>query len=133
MSYNLSSFEIIEIKNLVLPTEAVMGFDHEVTMRDEISTFEFDSDTCTIAGSNDDEILRVSKIDWYSEFSGHQYEEVLKPLLTRSQGVLVALCVWEGGDSVQILKSDDGEIKEIGLVEFLKSDAVDFDDEEFNA
>lgn len=57
-------------------------------------------------------LLEVDEIKVYGESSGHVYEDVLKPAFARSTGKLVARLVWEGGDTVEMIRVENGVLTE---------------------
>lgn len=58
------------------------------------------------------DLLEVTDIDISGEFSGTFWEWIVKPALAKSTGQLDAVLVWEGGDRVEKIVVDNGEITE---------------------
>ncbi len=57
----------------------------------------------------DGERLNVTDLSYYGEYSGTYWDEFEK-LLEQSTGTLKARVVWEGGDSVEVVTIENGEI-----------------------
>ena len=54
--------------------------------------------------------LDVSEIEWWGEASG-SFDADMQDALKHSTGTLVAVRVWEGGDSIDRLTVKDGAVK----------------------
>jgi len=62
-----------------------------------------------------DGTIKVKDIKLYGEGSGTAYEEILKPALKKSTGYLSARLIWEGGDTIENIVVQDGDIIECEL------------------
>jgi len=57
----------------------------------------------------------MADIECTGEGSGSFMDYILEPALKQSKGVLRASCVWEGGDSINKLLVEDGEVDWIDI------------------
>jgi hypothetical protein len=114
MSYNITSFKVKELTNLVIFTPAFYdggeGWQPEKVKTDGITRFSWD-ESVYVEGKLVRRYLHVSKIDWCGECSGTAMEWCLKPALLVSKGVLVCSLAWEGGDLIERLTVKDGHLK----------------------
>ena len=123
MSYNIDKWRTKKLENLVIPMGAF--FIHE--RKDWHPKVETDSETnetilkcgCEqeIKGAIQEGSFYVSEFQFYGDGSGTFYRWILIPALEQSKGILEAVLIWEGGDSISRLTVIDGEItdKEIDL------------------
>lgn len=122
MSYNIDTFKVKKLENLVIPTayfyehnrkdfhpKKVLGENDDSCIR-----FEF-SESCFVEGPVIDGIVQVKSINFCGEFSGTSMNEVFEPALENSTGVLIASCVWEGGDTVNQLRVENGEVEWVDI------------------
>ena len=58
------------------------------------------------------QMLEVDEISVHGDGSGYLLWKVIKPALEKSKGRLVAVRIWEGGDSVDRLVVVDGDVNE---------------------
>jgi hypothetical protein len=65
----------------------------------------------------EDRLMTLAMEDWTGDCSGHLYSDILLPLFKNFEGTLVALVVWEGGDTVANLSIVDGVVSEEKLGE----------------
>lgn len=64
-----------------------------------------------ILGSLVDGWFAVEEISIHGEFSGTFLREVMTPVFAHSEGTLVAIQVWEGGEEITRLSVKDGKVK----------------------
>ena len=116
MSYNINTFKIKKLENLEIPLSAF--FEHDRS--DWHPEKEYDEDgkltlSCgceqEIIGTVENDVLKVESMDMYGEGSGTFIHWILEPALKKSKGIFEASCVWEGGDSINKLIVNDGEVK----------------------
>ena len=118
MSYNISAWKTKQLKDLVIPFEsfAELGSDRIETIIEGAKTtvIIYLSEDAGITGilSDENRNILVGEINLYGEFSGHDYGDFLLPALKTSTGILEAVLVWEGGDSITRLIVNDGEVTE---------------------
>lgn len=121
MSYNISTFKLKELNNLLIPLKAFYksarrGGNPESRKNDDgsitLSGCEGEGITGIMHGSYvmEDIFLKVTAIDIHGEGSGYFMREILEPALKESRGKLTASCVWEGGDSINKLIVEDGKV-----------------------
>lgn len=63
-----------------------------------------------LSGALIEEGMRVDRLSFTGDFSGHLYEEVLLPLFAEFKGDLDAVIVWERGDTVEHIIIEKGTI-----------------------
>lgn len=56
--------------------------------------------------------IRVSQINLSGEGSGHEWHDVFCPAFKESTGILEAVLIWEGGDSVSRVHVQNGFVLE---------------------
>jgi hypothetical protein len=114
VSYNCDTWKTKSLVNLRIPLSAFYEhprrdwhptFVKEADGRERITDFAF-----TLAGTVLDEIFSVQEISIAGEGSGTFINWILEPALKKSTGELVAVCVWEGGDSINRLIVKDGTV-----------------------
>lgn len=117
MSYNVDKWKTKKLDQLRIPWSSF--FKHErkdwhPKFEDvddgtlDITNFEF-----TLTGrrlGDDGDIFEVDEIDIHGEGSGTFINWILEPALEDSTGELIAVRIWEGGDSVDRLTVKDGEL-----------------------
>lgn len=114
MSYNVTGFAIKKLDDFRLPIDTMtdMSEDDVNTTAGEVLTFNsFPVSGMEIIGVNDvdGDFLRVTDISYYGEYSG-TYWDHFEELLFQSTGILNALVVWEGGDTVEVVTVENGVI-----------------------
>lgn len=120
MSYNISSFKIKRLENLVIPLSALYdnvekNWKPEQPKIVDASTMEVEIyGGCgqTIKGILKDDSIHVTKLDLSGEGSGSYMHYIIKDALLQSTGELDAILIWEGGDSVSRLTVKDGLYKD---------------------
>jgi len=112
MSYNCSNFKVKKIENFRIPISGLYESDDPDWYfsredNDDGTTTFYKCET-EISGEVDDGILTVNSIDCSGEGSGIILGEILEPTFVASEGELIVICVWEGGDSIEKLTVKDG-------------------------
>lgn len=120
MSYNIDTFKLKKV-HMVLP----LGFNMEENFPDKAQgNIEVDSDVKTWHYNEGGEGLFmggtvelgkgliVDDIHCSGEGSGHDYEDILKPLFEKFKGNLEVSLVWEGGDSINKTSIINGVVTE---------------------
>ena len=116
MSYDISTWKTKKIKNLQIPMKAFQCENKE--WRPDIEYI--DDNKCSLSwGSKDDiighienKILHVHSIDISGEGSGGTLYYCLDDAIQHSKGELLAVRIWEGGDSINQIHVKDGVITE---------------------
>jgi len=118
MSYNIDTFKLKKVR-LTLPID--IKFDKYAnwledgaianlakgtwSVNDNAEGFEMHG-RITKAG------LEVTDVKVDGEGSGHDYEDLLKPLFIDYKGDLEAVMIWEGGDSINSISIVNGKVTE---------------------
>ena len=114
MPYNIDTWKVKQIDNLCVPINEF--FTHDRTDWHPEKEFHEDGSVTLsmfdleITGKVVDDILHVSDISCYGEGSGTFMNWIIEPALKKSKGILIASCVWEGGDTVNRLIVKDGNV-----------------------
>lgn len=119
MSYNIDTWKTKKLENLTVPLEAFYRHPREdwhpnPPIINNIETKEVLLECgCgqEIRGALKDGMLTVTEFNMSGEGSGTFYNWILEPALKESKGVLEAVLVWEGGDSISRLKVKDGAVE----------------------
>jgi hypothetical protein len=122
MSYNIDTFKVKQLEDLTIPVPSLYAHPrkdlHPTKMFSEQNAdwvrFQF-MEHCFIEGSVIDGTIHVKSIDWCGEGSGNDMHDILEPALKNSTGVLIASCVWEGGDSLDQLRVDNGKVEWVDI------------------
>ena len=119
MSYNIDTFKVKEILDLIIPVASLYKCEredwHPDRMNNDDGTVTFTNMETEIHGAIKGGSLFVDKIDCRGEGSGTVMNWMLGPAFKDSTGRLVASCVWEGGDSINQLIVDDGNVEWKGI------------------
>ena len=116
MSYNIDTFRVKKLENLKIKTEKISGRYVERQYNEETGlTHFFESETLCITGKESDGVLSVQAISCCGEGSGNFANDVLEDALEGSTGTFVASCVWEGGDSINQLRVENGKVEWIDI------------------
>lgn len=117
MSYNIDSWKTKKLENLIIPKSAF--FKH--TRADWHPEIKLNPDTyeVTLSGGCEQEIkgvlkdgqIFVKEFDMSGEGSGTFYDWILVPALEESTGILEAVLIWEGGDSISGLRVIGGNVQ----------------------
>ena len=116
MSYNCDTWKTKELVDLRIPVDSL--FKHEradwhPTKKDaDDGSVSFSiMDGSRIVGRIEGGLLWVSSIESCGEGSGTALHWIIEPALADSSGKLVAVRVWEGGDSIDCLIVSDGNVR----------------------
>lgn len=122
MSYNVSNFSVKEI-SLKFPP----NFLDLIRLEGDWDYFKIELGldkkwSCNEGGEglvmngviDDDGWYIVEELECYGEGSGNDYS-LLEAILKNSKGTLKAITTWEGGDSINKLIVEDGEITDTDL------------------
>lgn len=126
MSYNISQWKTKKLDNLIIPLDALHYTDEFERRGYKVEhQLHIDGDKLLaevrlgegggLGGEIDDirdPLIKVTQIALMGEGSGTDYHEVLLRALRKSTGVLEAVLIWEGGDSISRLIVRDGVVKE---------------------
>lgn len=119
MSYNITSWTTQALDNFCLHFEHLklpQGF--ALIIGGSEVTIEFYGHRI-ISGKmadGDPHHIDVTRIDIYGEGSGHLFtSNEFQQILRDSTGGLVALLIWEGGDSISKLLVQDGHITDVDV------------------
>ena len=110
MSYNIDTWRTKEINDLRVPLASLHDLPRTtVELHHEGISAHGLSEGFELHGSLDGAMVRVTAITSYGEASGSTFP-TLMALLKLSTGTLIAVQVWEGGDSITRLTVRDGVI-----------------------
>jgi hypothetical protein len=123
MSYNIDNWKTKKLDNLVIPLKALYKHKRKDLHPEQPVITNEETNEVTIECGCEQEIkgtiteglLTVTEFDMTGEGSGTFYEYILKPALEESTGVLEAVLIWEGGDTIQRLVVKNGEILETNI------------------
>lgn len=118
MSYNITDWNTKRLENLIIPLRAFYQHPrndwHPQGMIQNPETNEVElSCGCeqSIKGVLAGNQLLVTEIDMEGEGSGTFFSWILEPALRASEGELIAVLIWEGGDTIERLTVKDGDVK----------------------
>jgi len=116
MSYNIDTFKIKKLENLEIPLLAFFGHDrsdwHPEKEYDENGKLTLNCGCGQeISGTVENNVLKVDGMEMHGEGSGTFVDWILEPALKKSTGILEASCVWEGGDTINRLIVNNGNVK----------------------
>ena len=116
MSYNVSTWKTKKIENLVIPLSEFYISERKdwhptqpILQEDNSFILECGCEQ-EIKGKLTDGLLEVLGLDMSGEGSGTFMSYVLEHALSKSTGYLEAILIWEGGDSIEKLIVNNGEI-----------------------
>ncbi len=127
MSYNITTWMTRKLDNLVVPLVALTLVSADLVsrgFRPDNPEIAFDDKGnlnvhCHLCEAGDifgkllvNQQVLINQIHLCGEASGTVYNEILKPALEKSRGTLQAILVWEGGDYIQRLTVQDGQVEE---------------------
>lgn len=119
MSYNIDTFKTKKIENLIIPVASF--FKHERSdwhpdkvINDDMSVTFHNMET-EITGRIIDDDLHVSSINCAGEGSGTIMNWILEPAFKDSSGTFIAACVWEGGDSINRIIVENGDVRWVNI------------------
>jgi hypothetical protein len=114
MAYNISMWKTKELVEFTIPVwtlYANKSFQPESRKLEDTDEVEFRFGDSIVRGTVIDEILCVTKIRILGEGSGSLWNWVLQSALTHSKGKFVAVRVWEGGDNIDKVSVDNGDMR----------------------
>lgn len=119
MSYNIDTFKVKKLENLIIPVSALYKHErsdwHPNKEIHQDMSVTFTNMESEITGVIIDDDLHVSSINCEGEGSGCVVNYMLEPALNDSSGILIASCVWEGGDSINQLIVKDGVVEWVDI------------------
>jgi hypothetical protein len=127
MSYNIDTFKLKSL-SLTFPRDFDIGefivkkvgnesWRDDILVEADLKTWSFreDEEGLVMRGEVDGENFVVTELECDGEFSGTLYRNCLLPMLRKFKGDIEAVCIWEGGGSIQRLISRKGEITETDI------------------
>ncbi len=114
MSYNITTFKLKKLENLIVPIAEFFTHEREDyhpkrVNEDDGSVTLWVSAAGSIKGDLIGDMLYITDVDDITdEFSGTSMGDVIVPALKKSTGVMEAVCVWEGGDDITRIKFING-------------------------
>lgn len=131
MGYDVTNWKTKELQNLTIPVDALFADADWLPQQSVVDTdpafYTWRWGESYIKGSivgeaeatsngaippESTQMLAVDGISVEGDGSGHFLWKILKPALEKSKGRLVAVRIWEGGDSVDRLTVVDGDVNE---------------------
>jgi len=112
MSYNCDTFKVKELEDFSIPVikffekNEASWYPDKVKDDDESVVFSYGDQE--LEGKIEDDIFLCKRVNLSGEGSGYLINKVFKKLFLESKGLLIAVCIWEGGDSVNRLIVKDG-------------------------
>lgn len=115
MSYNCDTWKTKELKDLRIPIAELVNDAHGSWKPEHVVLLNGDDkislgEGIEIIGNRRSGYIEVSSIQCQGEGSGHFSHAILEPALKKSTGRMVATRVWEGGDSIDRLTVQDGQV-----------------------
>ena len=109
MSYNISKWKTKEIKDLFVPMAAVHDLPYTEVLLEKDGTIRAEglNEGFELVGRVIGTEIEIKRISTYGEGSGHTWDE-FKNFLCSGRGSLVAIQIWEHGDSITRLIVKDG-------------------------
>jgi hypothetical protein len=122
MSYNIDTFKLKKLDNLAIPVKSLYKHEREDWHpkeklgegKDSSVRFEW-GDSVYIDGLVINGLLYVKSIELSGECSGTAIDWIIEPALKDGTGILVASCIWEGGDTINQLRVNDGNIEWVDI------------------
>jgi len=131
VSYNISAWHTKELEDFRINVADLktavnsLKYDLEMTLEDEVVRFKLPDEHGEIVGTLHDtgEIstpdqtwLHVTEFEMGSIYSQAVFNAFKEHVFPKTSGLLKALVVWEGGDSIYDLIINDGKVTEISLI-----------------
>ena len=113
MSYDIDTWRVKSFDGLLVPLKAVHDLSCTTVLLEREGKVKAEglSEGFELVGRLVGDSIEVEHISTEGEGSGHTWDE-FKALLNKSKGVLIAVQVWEGGDSITKLTVKDGSVVE---------------------
>lgn len=118
MSYNVDHCKVKKLENLRVPLSVLKAMDvnrygehllvHEIG--DDTWSYNDNGEGLSMSGTIMNDEARIRELIIFGEGSGHQFTDLLLPMLKQSKGIFEAVLIWEGGDSINRVKSLDGVV-----------------------
>jgi len=119
MSYNIDTFMLKELSDIKFPLASLYKNPrkdlHLEMINNDDGTVTFTKMGTKIDGKILDDNFQMTGVSCYGEGSGTIMSKVIEPALKDSTGRLVAVCIWEGGDCIDRLEVNDGDIKWVNI------------------
>jgi hypothetical protein len=119
MSYNIDTFKLKKLESFSFPVASLYKNEredwHPERHNKDDGTVEFNNMETTISGTIENDVFYMKEISCTGEGSGTVMNDMLEPAFKESKGVLIASCVWEGGDSINRIKVNDGNVQWIDI------------------
>ena len=119
MAYNISNWRTKKLDGFKIRLQAIHEREYKVRLvKDNKVMVSGDAEQSEIKGvlhgTKDAQVIEVTDIHHSGIGSGTSWEG-FKSVLGQSKGLLVAVQVWEGGDSMARLTIQDGQVEEEGI------------------
>jgi hypothetical protein len=119
MSYNIDTFNLKKLENFSFPVASLYKNErkdwHPDRINNDDGTVTFTNLETRISGKIENDTFYMDKIYCSAEGSGTVMNDMLEPAFRDSKGILIASCVWGGGDSINRLEVNDGEVLWINI------------------
>lgn len=120
MSYNIDTWKTKELKDFSIPLiELKEEEDYlekpELDLETGLLSFAGRSEGFELQGHKDGDVLVVERILNYGEASGTMQKYLEEDIFPHSTGLLHAVLIWEGGDSITRLTVKDGFVTSEGI------------------
>ena len=119
MSYNIDTFKLKELADIKFPVDALYKNPredwHPEQVNNEDGTVTFTNMGTELTGKVEDGMFYMTGISCHGEGSGTVMNDMIEPALKESTGRLVGACVWEGGDCINRLEVNDGDVKWVNI------------------
>jgi len=113
MSYNITKWKTKEISNLLIPLKVIADLPYTYIELDgtHVDAKGLSEGFELVGNIIDNTVVEVAKIRTSGGGSGSTWQEFIR-MLEESRGTLVAIQVWEGGDSITKLTVNNCEVVE---------------------
>lgn len=115
MSYNITNWKVKILETLIIPVNSLFKHEREdwhptkETNKDGTVTFTI-MEGSYLTGKVSSKMFKISEIECWGEGSGTAMEWIIGPALEDSKGKLEAVCIWEGGDTIDQLIVENGKV-----------------------
>lgn len=111
MSTNITHWEVIRISDLAIDAAALNDLEYE-RLPDGKLAYDLECEFGAMIGKKHRGVFQIETIEFGAEGSGRAYEDTLLPLLRQTRGLLDAMAIWEGGDSLTRVYVNNGVVTE---------------------